>query len=231
MKVLCIGDLHNPVTHPGYLPFCKDLYEAWRCNAVMFMGDVVDSHAISAHAANPMCPAAGEEYRFTREQVARWVKAFPKARVCIGNHDERPERLASVVNIPAKYYMRPHAELWDTPGWDWQYSHIIDDVYYFHGTGRGGVHPAWNASAKVLMSVVMGHTHSRSGITWRAGPVRRTFSMDVGCGINASAYQFAYGAHMLQRPILSAAVVLDGIPYHEIMPCGAGEKYHKARFK
>jgi hypothetical protein len=29
---------------------------------------------------------------------------------------------------------------------------------------------------------------------------------------------------------LAAAVVLDGIPQHFIMPCGRGERYHKSRF-
>jgi len=80
------------------------------------------------------------------------------------------------------------------------------------------------------MSVVMGHCHSRSGVKWRANPLTRIFSVDVGCGIDVDAYQFAYGRHIKDRPILSASVILDGIPYHEVMPCGKGEKYHKRNF-
>ena len=46
--------------------------------------------------------------------------------------------------------------------------------------------------------------------------------MDSGCLIDVDAWQFAYGKHMNKKPILSCGVVLDGIPYHEIMPI---EKY------
>ena len=54
--------------------------------------------------------------------------------------------------------------------------------------------------------------------------------MDVGCGIDERAYAFAYGRHMRQRSMLSAGVVIDGVPYHEIMPCGRGEKYDRYKF-
>ena len=37
MKVLVIGDCHEPVSHPGYLAFCQDLYADWDCDQVVFM--------------------------------------------------------------------------------------------------------------------------------------------------------------------------------------------------
>lgn len=230
MKVLAIGDVHAPVAHPGYLDFCRDLYYEWDCDTVVLMGDVVDHHAISFHAKNPNCPGPIDEFELSRLHMQIWQKAFPNALVCIGNHDERVIRLAESVNIPSKY-LRDFADVWDTPGWNWKHEHIIDNVYYFHGTGQGGIHPAWNVAGKMLMSVVMGHCHSKSGVKWRANPLRRIFSVDTGCGIDIDAYQFAYGKHIKDRPILSAAVILDGIPYHEVMPCGRKEKYHKSKFK
>jgi hypothetical protein len=54
--------------------------------------------------------------------------------------------------------------------------------------------------------------------------------MSVGCGIDATAYQFAYGIHLRERPFLSVGVVIDGIPQLIPMPCGPGEKFHDARF-
>jgi hypothetical protein len=84
---------------------------------------------------------------------------------------------------------------------------------------------------KMLMSVVMGHFHSRAGVVWKANPLRRIFGMDVGCGIDIKAFQFVYGKHTQERPILAAGVVIDGIPYHEVMPCGEGEKYDKRKFR
>jgi len=230
MKILCIGDVHEPVSHPGYLSFCQDLYYQWDCDSVVFIGDVADFQGISFHANNPECPGPSDEYTLTKQKIQQWYKAFPKAKVCIGNHDERVIRLAESVNIPSKF-LRNFAEIWKTPGWDWDYEHIIDEVCYLHGTKRGGINPAWNTSAKKLMSVVMGHCHARTGIKWRANLLRRIFSVDVGCGIDIDAFQFAYGKHIDERPILAAAVVLDGIPYSEIMPCGRGEIYHKSNFK
>ena len=229
-KILVIGDIHEPVSHPGYLQFCQDLYEQWDCNSVLFIGDVVDWHAVSFHAHHPEAPGPKDEFNQAYVGVQKWVEAFPEAKVCIGNHDERLIRIAEDSNIPAKF-LRDYREIWNTPGWDWQVEHQVDDVYYFHGTGMGGMHPAFNAMKKMLMSVVMGHCHTAAGIKWAANPNRRIFGMDTGCGIDDRAIAFAYGRHMRQRSMLSAGVVLDGIPYHEVMPCGRGEPYARENFE
>lgn len=229
-KVLPIGDIHCPVTHPGYLQFCQDLYDEWDCDTVVFMGDLADMQAISFHAANPECPGPSDEFSLTKQEIGKWHAAFPNAKVCVGNHDERLIRLAESVNIPSKY-LRNYAEIWDTPGWDWGHDFFIDEVYYYHGTGTGGMYPAANATKKHLCSCVLGHNHSCAGIYHTANPHKRIFGMDVGCGIDVKAFQFAYGKHTARRPILAAGIVKDGIPYHEIMPCGKGELYHRSNFE
>jgi predicted phosphodiesterase len=229
-NILAPSDPHEPVSHPGYLQFCQDLYAEWQCDKVVIGGDITDHQAISFHAANPECPAPSDEYLLTKRAIHKWYNAFPNAKICIGNHDERVIRLAESVNIPAKY-LRDFNEIWKTKGWDWQHEFIIDDVYYFHGTGNGGLYPAANCTKKMLMSVVMGHNHSRAGISWTANPRTRIFGMDIGCGIDVRAWQFAYGRHMKQRPILGCGIIKDGIPYHEIMPCGRGELYHHSNFE
>lgn len=229
-KILAVGDLHLPVCHPGYLQFCQDLWEEWNCDTVVLMGDVADSQAISFHAANPECPGPKDEFSLTKQQIAKWHEAFPIAKVCIGNHDERVIRLAESVNIPSKY-LRNYAEIWDTPGWTWDHDFIIDDVYYYHGTGTSGLYPAANATRKQLMSVVTGHNHACAGIYHTANPHKRIFGMDVGCGIDIRGFQFAYGKHFARRPILGAGIILDGVPYHEIFLCGRGEKYHHSNFE
>jgi hypothetical protein len=196
----------------------------------MFLGDVIDSHAISFHDPEPNCPGPMDEYELAKEKVQQWYKAFPKAFVCIGNHDERPQRLAKKVKIPDSF-LKDYCTLWETPGWTWAYDFVIDYVYYTHGTGTGGVHPAWNLCSKRLMSVCIGHNHARSGVKWRGNEDRRIFAMDVGCLIDRHAWQFAYGRAMTEKPVLAAAVVIDGNPIHKIMPMGHGEKYHASRAK
>ena len=228
-RVLVVGDIHMPAEHPGYLAFCRDLRRKHKTDTTVLIGDVADMHAISFHAANPHCPGPEDERLLTKQCIHRWYKAFPKATVTIGNHDARIVRLAESVNIPAKF-LRDYSEVWKTPGWEWVDEKTIDNVYYFHGTGRSGMHPAFNAMKDLLMSVCMGHCHSASGIKWRTNPHRRTFGMDTGCGVDVDAYQMAYGKTMRSRPVLSAGVVIDGTPHHYVMPCGVGEKYHKSRF-
>lgn len=226
--VLTIGDLHLPATHPLYLKFCQDMYVKYGCNSVVFIGDLIDWHAVSFWPKEPDCPGSGDEFTLAKNMIQVWYKAFPKARVCIGNHDERPERLAKSVGIPS-LCLKTYSELWETPKWDWQYEHVIDRVTYFHGTGCGGVHPAWNQIAGKMGSVVMGHIHRAGGVKWLLTKKDRAFGMDVGCGINVKAYQFVYGKHIKFRPCLSVGVIDNGIPHHLIMPCSRCERYHKTR--
>ncbi|HUW48065.1 MAG TPA: metallophosphoesterase [Patescibacteria group bacterium] len=228
-NVLVIGDVHEPATHPGYMAFCKHLRNSFQTNETVIIGDICDNQAISFHASNPECPGPSDEYELTAEKIAKWHKEFPDAYVTIGNHDARVIRLAESMNIPSRY-LRDYSEVWNTPTWKWVDEIFIDDVMYFHGINRSGKTPAFNAMNDMLCSVVMGHCHSSAGVLWRANTHKRTFGMDTGCGIDVDAFQFAYGKHMRARPILAAGVVLCGTPQHFIMPCGRGEKFHKARF-
>ena len=230
-RILVIGDLHIPVVRPGYLQFCQDLYKQWRCDKVVFIGDLVDFHSISFHPKHPDCPGPKHEYEEAMAVVADWHEAFPKAKICIGNHDERVKRLAATVSIP-EIFLRSYNEVWGAKGWDWQNNHVIDDIYFAHGHGMGGgVYPAANMVRTMLMSVAVGHFHSAFGVKWFANPTRRIFALDVGCGIDDKAKQFAYAQNNPRRSILGAAVIIDGIPYSEVMPCGRGERYHDSRFK
>lgn len=230
-RVLIIPDLHEPVTHPGGLPFCQDLYEQWECDSVVFIGDIVDWHGISFHAAHPDAPGVKTEFRLARERVKRWVDAFPVAKVCIGNHDERPSRLAESVNIPSELHgLDDYRRIWQCPTWDWAHDHVIDGVYYFHGTNNGGMYPAINVQKDMAMSVVMGHVHSRANIVTKVTPFARFFAMDTGCLIDDKAYAFAYGRHMKRRSVLSAGVIIDGQPYLEYLRCGPGEEYNRSKF-
>ena len=229
-RCLVIGDLHLPVVRKGYLQFCKDIYRSRKCDTVVFIGDIIDWSAISFHAHNPAGPGPVDEFVLAFNAVKVWHKTFKNARVTIGNHDCRPQRVAESMNIPAKF-IRDYSELWKTPGWEWGNHYIIDNVYYHHGHKKGGGKtPAWNLACKMGLSCVIGHHHSKGGINWSANPLRRWFGMDVGCGIDDEAYAFAYASEQPARSILSAGVVIDGVPEHIIMECGKGERYHDSKF-
>jgi len=218
MRVLVIPDLHLPVCHRNALKFCCDMYNKHECDTVVFIGDIIDHHAISRHDKNPMCPSAKDEYIAVSEQMRQWYDTFPEATITLGNHDNRPAEIAAEKAGVPDLYFKEFNDVWETPGWKWQFSVEIDGVYYFHGVGSSGKTPALNKSNTMHMPVVMGHVHSVAGVHWGAGPKARWFGMDVGCLIDIDAWQFAYGRHMPKKPILGCGVVLDGIPYHEIMP-------------
>lgn len=228
-RVLVPGDLHCPWQRAGYLQFLKDLRKKWKTDTTVFIGDVVDHHAISFHQKEPGCPGPLEEYKLAKAAVQTFYRAFSDAIVTLGNHDERIVRLAKSVAIP-DVFLKSYKEIWDTPGWDWRRDVIIDDVYYYHGTGQSGEYPAANAVRKMLMSVVMGHNHTASGVKYYTNPQRRIFACDTGAGCNDKAMAFAYADRNKRRSVLSAAVVIDGVPYIEPMCCGKGEKYHDSRF-
>ena len=227
-----IGDIHAPVTRKGYLKFCKETFKKYGCNKIVFIGDIVDWTSVSFHAHNPECPGPMDEYILAFKEVQKWYRAFPNATVTIGNHDARPKRLAESVNIPAKM-LRDYNEQWKTPGWKWVYHTIIDNVYYHHGHGKcGGINPAFNTAKELGMSVVLGHNHSRGGIKWHVSPLRRWFGLDVGCGVDDSAYAFAYAKEQTRRSVLSCGVVIGGREAFFVpMPCGKGERYWDGNFK
>lgn len=230
MNVLTIGDLHEPWSRLGYLQFCQDLAEKWDCDKIVFIGDVTDAHFATFHTREPAAPGPLEEYERTKLAIAKWEKAFPCAFVTIGNHDRRAVRQAKTVNLP-EIFLKPYAEIWDTSDWKWIDNVTIDGVYYYHGDGQGGEYPAANAVRKMLMSVVIGHNHTASGVKYYANPMQRIFACDVGCGIDDKQIAFAYSDRNKRRSVLSAAVIADGIPYVIPMPCGKGEKYHDSKFK
>jgi len=64
----------------------------------------------------------------------------------------------------------------------------------------------------------MGHIHHVGGVKWKVSPEKRWFGMDVGCGIDDKMWAFIYAKHVVRRSVISCGVVIDGHPYHEMMP-------------
>jgi metallophosphoesterase superfamily enzyme len=213
-KILIIGDLHAPFIKPGYLKFCKSIYKKYGCNKVIFIGDIIDMHYSSYHEADPDGDSAGAELLKAKKEISYWYKAFPKARVCLGNHDIIPNRKAMSAGVSASW-VKDIGEVLDTPNWEYAEEYIIDDVLYVHGTGR----KARNRARKDLTSVVQGHYHSESYIEHYVGNNFSIFAMQLGCGIDRKSYAMAYGKHF-DKPHINCGVVLENgtLPILEYMP-------------
>lgn len=216
MKILVIGDLHCPADHAEYINFCKDMKKKYKTNETVFIGDIIDHEAISMHDKNPALPGAKDEFLYALEHVNKWYKTFPKASVCIGNHDARVIKKGSKNGIPELYF-KSYSDLYHTPNWNWDYSFDIDNVHFTHGDGWGSLYPAFNAAKARLQSVVCGHHHSIASINWIKGPTTMYFGMNVGAGVDQRHPAFTYSKPHLKKAILSCGVIIDGKPHLEIM--------------
>lgn len=215
-RVLVIGDTHCPAMHVGYVSFLKRIEKKWKTTKVVHIGDVVDHHTISFHDKHPDNTGALDEYKKACKQIKQLYLHWPEMTVCIGNHDKRVMRLNSKLGIPAMY-IREFNDLYGTDSWKWRDEVVMDGVYYYHGEGAGGQHPAFSAAKMRMEPTVVGHYHSSCGVWFMAGPNHKIWGMNVGCGVDRSHWSMQYGAAYLKKPILACGVVIDGTPFVETM--------------
>jgi len=211
-NVLVIGDLHEPFCLDGYLEHCIETYNKYKCNEVVFIGDIIDNHASSYHETDPDGHSAGQELKMAIQRIKQWYSAFPKAIVIIGNHDRLIMRKAYSSGL-SKLWIKDYAEVLGTPGWNFTDSIEIDNVLYIHGEGG-------TARARVrrdLQSVVQGHLHSQAYIDWCVGAKFKLFGMQVGCGVDHRSYAMAYGKEG-PKPAIACGVILQGeVPINIMM--------------
>lgn len=210
-NVLAIGDLHLPFGLEGYLEHCIETYNKYKCNEVVFIGDIIDNHASSYHETDPDGHSAGQELRLAISQVKKWYDAFPKASVIIGNHDRLIMRKAYSSGL-SKLWIKDYADVLGTPNWKFIESIEIDNVLYIHGEGG----TARSRARRDLQSIVQGHLHSQAYIEWIVGSKFKIFGMQLGCGINAKSYAMAYGKEG-PKPAIACGVILQGITPINIM--------------
>lgn len=202
-NVLIIGDLHQPFTLKGYLDFCEEQRDRFKCRHIVFIGDVIDNHYSSYHETDPDGMSGGDELDVAVEKLKPWVRAFPKAWVTIGNHDRMVMRKAFSGGIPKKW-IREYKDVLEAPGWKFVDEVVIDNVQYIHGEGGTARTKAKNDK----FSTVQGHLHTQSYVENLFGRDWRGFGMQVGCGIDRVTYAMAYAKNG-PKPAIGCGVVLD----------------------
>lgn len=229
MIVGAIGDLHLPFTHPNYLRFVRDTFKTHGVEQVVFIGDIVDGHALGFWDHNPDGRSAGDECQQAKDELKRWKCSIKDGLVCIGNHDQRQFRVAHKAGLPARF-LKDYADVWDTPGWKWDFEHWIDGVLYTHGTGTSGKDAAINLAIQKRASTVIGHVHTYAGVKYHSNSRSLIFGMNVGCGIDCQAYAFDYGRDFPVRPVLGCGIVRHGREAYFIpMPCSPKDRYHRRK--
>lgn len=213
-NILVIGDLHEPFTLEGYREFCIETYKKYKCTHVIFIGDIVDNHAISYHESDADGMSAGDELDEAIENLALWYKAFPKADVVIGNHDRLIMRKAFTGGIPRRWILG-YQDMFGVPGWSFSERKSYDGVQYIHGEGG----TARARCKKDLMSTVQGHLHTQAYTEHLVGATFHIFGSQVGCGVDKDAYAMAY-AKNYGKPVIGVMVVQDHgrLPINILMP-------------
>jgi len=209
--VLAIPDLHLPFVKQGYLEFCVDMQTKYNPTEIIFLGDILDNHASSYHESCPDGHSAGDELSIAEKQVKLWSAVFPEANVVIGNHDNIPGRKLVSSGVSNRWLKSANEVL--GVNWNFDEEFMIDDVYYTHGLGC----TAETRSKNEMVSVCQGHWHSRSYIVNHVGPDRRTFAMQLGCGIDRRTYAMVYGKNH-KKPHINVGIIIDGeLPIIEYM--------------
>lgn len=208
--VLVFSDVHIPFNHKHFLKFLKDIDKKFGCaEQKICTGDLVDNHAISRHSTEDEAMSAKDEYNKAKGIVSEYVKAFPKVKLCIGNHGAIPKRLAKEFGLYSGF-LKNFNEVWDLPDtWEVAVDHYYKDVLYSHGLNMGGVMGVRNAAIKEGMSTIIGHYHSHACVHYIANKSKMIFGANAGCGIDVHSYAFEYGRHFKDKPTIGCIVVFS----------------------
>lgn len=202
-NVLVIGDLHEPFCLDSYLDFCKEQYKIHNCNQVIFIGDIIDNHFSSYHETSADGMGGLAELEYAIKRIARWYKAFPEAKVIIGNHDRIIMRKAQTSSIPSKW-IKSYKEVLEVPNWEFLERYVQDGVQYIHGEGG----TARTKAKSDMMNTVQGHLHTQCYTEHYVGQNYRIFATQVGCGIDHDSYAMAYAKYG-KKPAIGCAVIKE----------------------
>jgi predicted phosphodiesterase len=206
-KVLVISDTHIPFEHKDYLPFCQRIHKEFKCDTVVHIGDICDSHAISYHEHDPNGMSPIDEMREADKHLKAWFKAFPYVHICKGNHDRMIDRKGKTVGLPDRCFKR-FRDIWQLPrGWIDEFQWKIDDVLYEHGDSYSGDMAHLQAAKNNRMNTVIGHTHHNLGVDHTANEKDCLFGCAVGCGIDRKSWAFEYGRMFKKKPILGCGLI------------------------
>jgi len=217
---LIISDAQLPYQHPGALRFCQEVRRNFDIplTNVLCVGDEFDFYFASRFDKSPEAPhTPKQEIEAGREEVARWVAAFPQLRVCYSNHGARLRAAAHRSNIPVSL-IRNVKEIYGLPE-SWQYadhwivraSKMAFRVEHGH-VGPGGHSGLRGRPLNRMMPTAWGHEHAEPGVvhldTHGGGQL---WGMRVGSLIAKEPLPaFEYNGEQGSRPVGSVGVVLDG---------------------
>lgn len=218
-RVLVIGDLHEPYTHPDAYDFLRTVRDEYGPDIVVQIGDETDGHAISFHDSSPELDSAGVELEKAKLGLERLHNLFPNMLLCDSNHGSLVYRRAKAHGLPVQFIKKYRDILFPehgAPGWSW------GDAWDLN-TPLGAVRFQHQVSGDLLLnaaherkSMVIGHFHGKLDIQYAASSTALYFGAHCGCLIDNKSLAFAYGKLSRSKPILGCMVITDGCP--QIIP-------------
>lgn len=216
-EVLVISDAQCPFQHKDAWDFLEWIktkrFTKEGPDEVINIGDEVDFHALSRFVRDPDGHSAGSEINAAIKAIKPLYAMFPKVKVCVSNHVNRPYDRAFEAGIP-KSFMKDIGTILEAPkGWKWGEEWIIDGISYQHGHHLpGGKTGIQRVATEMAHSTVFGHIHAHAGIYYYANKSDLRFAFNVGCLIDVDAYAFVYGKKYHCKPIIGCGIVLKGVP-------------------
>ena len=214
-SILVIPDMHAPYHHPDTLEFITHIRNLYNPDTVVSLGDEADYHALSFHDSDPNLDSAGAELEKAKMFLSALHKEFPKLLICHSNHGSMQYRRAKAHGIPVQMLKRYRDVLLpdtDNSGWAWRYAWRLETalgpVLFKHQSAGSPIGDAAHEQA----NLVVGHTHGVCAIDYAASSGRLYWAMTAGCLIDKDALAFAYGKHSKNKPIISCAIINEGIP-------------------
>jgi hypothetical protein len=213
VRILVIPDLQIPFHHPYALTFLKRLRDEYKTDRTVCVGDEWDQCALSRYPKNPDGLSAGDEHKRAKRASRPLYDNFPDVLVCTSNHRDRLYKRAFEAGIPAAYITDTSVYMGSPKGWRWADNWVLDGVVFEHGDRASGAAAGEKLIDANHASTVYGHHHDCPGITYRRKANRTLFAMNVGCLIDENAYAMSYTKHNRSKPVLSAGVIIDGVPH------------------
>ena len=212
VNTLFIVDLHLPFEHSKALNFCLYLQDKWNCERIIFLGDIIDNHFPSFHNISTKAKGGEEELELARQAIKGWYKAFPNAYICSGNHCSLSTRVAEANNLPQSW-IKSINEVLEVPNWKISTKWEFDNFVAIHGTdGKSIKNKLFKYGGN--KSIVQGHFHTSTSLEYYN---ENLWGMQLGALIDKNAYAFEYANNNSQTVILSAGVLVNGVPIIETL--------------
>jgi len=211
-KILVIGDTHFPYSHPDCIEFLAKLNKYYKPDTVVHIGDEADYHSQNFHGVDPDLPSAFDELEITKSWIKRLEKIFPKMTLLESNHGSLVLRRA-VASKMSRRFIKPYNDILEVgKGWEWKDKHIINTdknrVMFAHQFSKDIA----KAVKETSMCCVQGHFHTVSEVKYVANDYSLNWGISTGCLVNKDSLAMAYMKVNVAKPILSCALITDGIP-------------------